>query len=63
MTVEHPLLGPVVVEGPRFRLTRTPGRTVAPGPTYGQHARQVLCELLGYDDARIADLEAAGAFG
>ena len=40
-TVEHPLLGPVVVEGPRFRLSRTPARITAPGPTYNQHEAEV----------------------
>ncbi len=40
-TVEHPLLGPVVVEGPRFHLSRTPARVASPGPTYGQHEAEV----------------------
>ena len=53
----------MLVEGPRFRLTRTPGRITAPGPTYGQHAWEVLSELLGYDDARIAKLAEAEVFG
>jgi len=46
-TVEHPLLGPVVVEGPRFHLSRTPARITAPGPTYNQHGdvvRRLLAE-------------------
>jgi crotonobetainyl-CoA:carnitine CoA-transferase CaiB-like acyl-CoA transferase len=63
VTVEHPLLGAVVVEGPRFHLTRTPGRTTTPGPTYGQHAQQILTHFLGYDDDRIAELVIAGALG
>ncbi len=41
LTVEHPLLGPVVIEGPRFRLSRTPARVTAPGPTYNQHGDEV----------------------
>jgi crotonobetainyl-CoA:carnitine CoA-transferase CaiB-like acyl-CoA transferase len=53
VTVEHPLLGPVVVEGPRFRLSRTPGRVGGAGPTYGQHEQQVLRGLRGDDDARV----------
>ena len=44
-TVEHPLLGPVVIEGPRFHLSRTPARITTPGPTYGQH-RDVVHQLL-----------------
>jgi crotonobetainyl-CoA:carnitine CoA-transferase CaiB-like acyl-CoA transferase len=61
--VEHPILGPVTVEGPRFWLSRTPGATVRPGPTYGQDADRVLRHLLGYDEARIAELTASGALG
>ncbi|MEZ5412619.1 MAG: CoA transferase [Acidimicrobiales bacterium] len=41
VTVEHPLLGPVVIEGPRFALSRTPARVTAPGPTYDQHGSEV----------------------
>jgi crotonobetainyl-CoA:carnitine CoA-transferase CaiB-like acyl-CoA transferase len=44
--VMHPLLGPVLVEGPRFLLSRTPGHTRGPGPVYGQHTEEVLA-LLG----------------
>jgi benzylsuccinate CoA-transferase BbsF subunit len=51
VTVEHPLLGAVVVEGPRFSLSRTPGRTGGAGPTYGQHENDVLRGLLGGDHA------------
>jgi crotonobetainyl-CoA:carnitine CoA-transferase CaiB-like acyl-CoA transferase len=32
-------------------------------PELGEHGDQVLRELLGYDDDRIAALRAAGAFG
>src|SRR5215213_3620096 len=56
VSVEHPLLGPVLVEGPRYQLSRTPGRVTSPGPTYGQHTWEVLSDLLGYDDDRIAKL-------
>lgn len=63
LTVQHHLLGPVLIEGPRFKLSRTPGKTVAPGPSYGQHAGQVLGGLLGYDNDRIAALAEAGALG
>jgi benzylsuccinate CoA-transferase BbsF subunit len=43
--VMHPLLGPVLVEGPRFVLSRTPGRVRGPGPVYGQHTEEVLALL------------------
>jgi len=34
-----------------------------PAPRLGQHTQDVLKEVLGFDDQRIAQLKAAGAFG
>jgi len=34
-----------------------------PAPSAGQHTDEVLAEVLGYDDARIAALHDAGALG
>ena len=59
--VPHSLHGESVVEGSRFRLSRTPARIGQP-PAVGEHTEQVLKDILGYDDERIADLAAAGAF-
>ena len=59
--VPHSLHGESVVEGSRFRLSRTPARIGQP-PAVGEHTEQVLRDILGYDDERIADLAAAGAF-
>ena len=57
----HPTLGEVRVTGVPVKLSETPGavRTSAP-PLLGQHTRAVLGEL-GYDQARIDALAAAGA--
>jgi benzylsuccinate CoA-transferase BbsF subunit len=60
VTVEHPELGPIEIEGPRYRLSATPA-VVRPPPTLGQHLLPVLSEILGYDEDRISDLLAAGA--
>ena len=59
--VPHSLHGESVVEGSRFRLSRTPARIGQP-PAVGEHTEQVLKDILGYDDDRIAELAAAGAF-
>ncbi|MXX19434.1 MAG: CoA transferase, partial [Dehalococcoidia bacterium] len=59
--VPHSLHGESVVEGSRFRLSRTPARVGQP-PAVGEHTEQILKEILGYDDEHIADLAAAGAF-
>lgn len=62
-TMPHPVLGEVVVEGPRVRYSRTGASTSSPGPTLGQHSEQVLKEILGYDDERFIDYVVAGVIG
>lgn len=62
-TVSHPIWGPVVVQEPRLRLSRTPGVLLGPGPTLGQHTDLVLGEFLGYGDDQIADLARCGVLG
>ena len=59
--VAHPVHRTCVVEGPRVRLSRTPGRVTRAGPRLGEHTDVVLRDLLGYDDERIAELAVAGA--
>ncbi len=57
--VPHAAMGETWVEGPRLRLSRTPGIAGTP-PTLGEHSWQVLTEILGYDDDRAGQLAAAG---
>jgi crotonobetainyl-CoA:carnitine CoA-transferase CaiB-like acyl-CoA transferase len=59
--VAHPLHGHTTVEGPRVALSRTPARVAGPAPSFGADNDVVLREILGYDDARITALVAAGA--
>jgi crotonobetainyl-CoA:carnitine CoA-transferase CaiB-like acyl-CoA transferase len=59
--LEHPEAGRHEYPGLAFRLDRTPGGLRSPAPCFGQHNRYVLSELLGLDDAAIAELYAAGA--
>ncbi|MBI4081302.1 MAG: CoA transferase [Candidatus Lambdaproteobacteria bacterium] len=49
--------------GRPWRLTKTPLAVRGPGPTLGQHNREVLQDILGYSDAQYADLERAGIVG
>jgi crotonobetainyl-CoA:carnitine CoA-transferase CaiB-like acyl-CoA transferase len=58
--VAHPAYGDALVEGPRFRLSRTPGAVAGPAPSFGDSTQWVLEQLLGYDDERIAALAIAG---
>ncbi|NKB97121.1 MAG: hypothetical protein GKR90_01285 [Pseudomonadales bacterium] len=55
----HTPTGSMVVENTRFKFSRTPGRVERAGPELGEHNFQVLQDILGYDDDRIADIYAS----
>ncbi len=57
----HAVHGRAWVESSRFRLSRTPAVVERAGPALGQDTDYVLRDLLGYSEARIAELRAAGA--
>ena len=56
-------IGERMMIGRPWRLNRTPLSIPGPAPTLGQHNRDVIQGLLGYDDARYAALEQAGILG
>jgi len=58
----HPTAGAAPVIAQPFRFSETPCRYETP-PLLGQHTRETLRSLLGYDEARIEELSAAGAIG
>jgi crotonobetainyl-CoA:carnitine CoA-transferase CaiB-like acyl-CoA transferase len=61
--LEHPVYGATIVEGPRIRLSRTPGQATRVAPTLGRDNQYVLGEILGYDEQRITELVVCGAMG
>ncbi len=56
--IDHPHVGAEMVYGVPWRFSRTPGGVRTPAPLMGQHNDYALSELLGLDDARIAELVA-----
>jgi len=56
----HPTHGEVVVEGPRYRLSATPGGPRRHAPRFHEDTDHVLREVLGYDDEQVRRLQEAG---
>lgn len=60
-TVEHPTVGELRTPAIPIRLSSTPGAIRLPPPLLGEHTEEVLGELCGLDEARIAALRERGA--
>jgi crotonobetainyl-CoA:carnitine CoA-transferase CaiB-like acyl-CoA transferase len=63
LDLEHPSYGRFKSLGFPIHLGDTPARLRGLAPCTGQHSAQVLCELLGWPDDRVAALEAEGVVG
>jgi crotonobetainyl-CoA:carnitine CoA-transferase CaiB-like acyl-CoA transferase len=61
--IAHPDGGWVPNVALPIRYSRTPVADPVVAPAVGQHTNAVLCDLLGYDEARLNKLAEAGAFG
>lgn len=61
--IPHPVKGWIPNIANPLRLERTPAVPPLAAPAVGQHTEAVLRETLGYDEGRIAQLQAEGAFG
>jgi len=59
--LDHPQRGKWWNVGMPIKLSDSPAR-IERSPLLGEHTEEVLKEVLGYDDARIAQLKQAGAF-
>jgi crotonobetainyl-CoA:carnitine CoA-transferase CaiB-like acyl-CoA transferase len=57
--VQHSTVGEMIVEGTRFKLSRTPARIERASPALGEHNAEVLLDVLNYDGDRVADVFAA----
>jgi benzylsuccinate CoA-transferase BbsF subunit len=54
--LHHPAVGVQTHSGIPWRLSNSPNGVANPAPLLGQHTRDVLRDVLGYADERIADL-------
>jgi crotonobetainyl-CoA:carnitine CoA-transferase CaiB-like acyl-CoA transferase len=61
--IPHPAAGSVPNIEPPINLGLTPAIDPIAAPLLGEHTKDVLRKTLGYDDAHIAALSEAGAFG
>jgi formyl-CoA transferase len=59
--LDHPQRGTWYNVGMPIKLSDSPAK-IKRSPLLGEHTDEILKELLGYDDAKIAALKAAGAF-
>jgi len=60
--VDHPVAGKTMLPGVPIKLSKTPGTIRQPAPLLGQHTAEILSEVLGYSQEKIAALEEQGIF-
>ncbi len=60
LELDHPISGPLKLLGSPFKSNRAHGVTRCTAPAVGQHTREVLAELLGYDDETLDALAEDG---
>jgi formyl-CoA transferase len=58
--IPHKLFGTLAMQNVAPKLSETPGQVRSAGPELGEHNDEIYKGLLGFDDAKIADLKARG---
>ena len=60
VSIDDQDLGPIRMQAPTPRLSKTPGRIKFSGPHIGQHNHEIYGDLLGMTEAKIATLKSQG---
>jgi crotonobetainyl-CoA:carnitine CoA-transferase CaiB-like acyl-CoA transferase len=60
VSVAHPRLGTLKMQGVVPKLSKTPAAAIKAAPDIGQHNREIFCGLLGMQDAELDRLAAQG---
>ena len=58
--LDHPEMGRLAYNGPAYRFERTPSQLTKAAPVLGADTDHVLCEILRFDNRRVAELREAG---
>lgn len=58
--IPHKIFGTLAMQNVAPRLSATPGRIRSPGPELGEHNDEIYRGLLGFDEAKLADLQRRG---
>jgi crotonobetainyl-CoA:carnitine CoA-transferase CaiB-like acyl-CoA transferase len=56
----HAVHGTVIVEGPRYQLSETPGRVTRAAPMFGEDNAHVLIDILGFSQDEVTKLTEEG---
>lgn len=60
VSVDHPTLGPIKMQGVVPKFSHTPARKVEPAPSIGQHNKEIYFDYLGMSAEEYATLENEG---
>lgn len=63
VSIERGDVGPVKMVANPIKASRTPPSYLRPPPRLGEHTDRVLREILGWDEAAVADARAKGSIG